>query len=58
MQELVTELNTRLEKIYLGGGKKAADKQKEKGKMLARERVDYLLGRTVLQIFSEPERVK
>ena len=42
MQELVNELNTRLEKIYEGGGKKAAAKQKEKGKMLARERVDYL----------------
>ncbi len=43
MQELVTELNTRLAKIYEGGGAKAAAKQKEKGKMLARERVDYLL---------------
>ena len=43
MQHLVTELNERLEKIYEGGGKKAAAKQKEKGKMLARERVDYLL---------------
>ncbi len=50
MQELVTELNTRLEKIYLGGGKKAADKQKEKGKMLARERVDYLLDKDKPQI--------
>ena len=43
MQHLITELNTRLEKIYEGGGKKAAAKQKEKGKMLARERVDYLI---------------
>lgn len=43
MQSLVTELNARLEKVYEGGGKKAASKQKEKGKMLARERVDYLL---------------
>ncbi len=43
MQHLVNELNTRLEKIYEGGGKKAAAKQKEKGKMLARERVDYLI---------------
>jgi 3-methylcrotonyl-CoA carboxylase beta subunit len=42
MQNLVTELNTRLDKIYQGGGAKAAAKQKEKGKMLARERVDYL----------------
>ena len=43
MQHLVNDLNTRLEKIYEGGGKKAAAKQKEKGKMLARERVDYLI---------------
>lgn len=42
MQQLIEELETRLEKIYEGGGKKAAAKQKEKGKMLARERVDYL----------------
>ncbi len=50
MQKLVTELNTRLEKIYLGGGKKAADKQKEKGKMLARERVEYLLDKDKPQL--------
>ena len=43
MQELVTELTNRLEKIAEGGGAKAAAKQKEKGKMLARERVNYLL---------------
>lgn len=42
-KQLVYELNTRLKKIYLGGGEKAAAKQKEKGKMLARERVAYLL---------------
>ncbi|MES2725480.1 MAG: carboxyl transferase domain-containing protein [Bacteroidota bacterium] len=42
MQNLIVQLNERLEKIYEGGGKKAAAKQKEKGKMLARERVDYL----------------
>lgn len=39
----VFDLKTRLKKIYLGGGEKAAAKQKEKGKMLARERVTYLL---------------
>lgn len=42
MQHLIEELESRLQKIYEGGGKKAAAKQKEKGKMLARERVDYL----------------
>ncbi|MEY4542848.1 MAG: hypothetical protein RL411_925 [Bacteroidota bacterium] len=35
-------VKSRLEKIYEGGGEKAAAKQKEKGKMLCRERVDYL----------------
>lgn len=39
----VSNLNARLKKIYLGGGAKAAQKQKEKGKLLARERVEYLL---------------
>jgi 3-methylcrotonyl-CoA carboxylase beta subunit len=43
MQEIINELQAKLEKIYESGGKKAAAKQKEKGKMLARERVDYLL---------------
>jgi len=42
-KQLVYELNTRLKKIYLGGGEKAAAKQKEKGKMLVRERVAYLI---------------
>ena len=36
-------LNTRAKELYLGGGEKAAAKQKEKGKMLARERVAYLI---------------
>ena len=35
-------VKARLEKIYKGGGEKAAAKQKEKGKMVCRERVDYL----------------
>src|ERR1700761_9507259 len=42
-KQLVFEVNTRLKKIYQGGGEKAAAKQKEKGKMLARERVAYLI---------------
>ncbi|SHM11398.1 acyl-CoA carboxylase subunit beta [Mucilaginibacter sp. OK098] len=41
-KQLVYELKTRLKKVHLGGGEKAAAKQKEKGKMLARERVAYL----------------
>ena len=41
--QLVSELKNRLKKVYAGGGEKAAAKQKEKGKMLARERVSYLI---------------
>ena len=42
-KRLVYEVTTKLKKIYLGGGEKAAAKQKEKGKLLARERVAYLI---------------
>src|ERR1700748_1613891 len=42
-KQLVYEVSTRLKKIHEGGGEKAAAKQKEKGKMLARERVSYLI---------------
>src|ERR1700741_1831535 len=42
-KQLVFELQTRLKKVHEGGGEKAAAKQKEKGKMLARERVSYLI---------------
>ncbi len=43
MRLLVDHLKFRSEKIYEGGGKKNADKQKEQGKLLARERIDYLI---------------
>jgi acetyl-CoA carboxylase carboxyltransferase component len=42
-KQLAYEVTTKLKKIHLGGGEKAAAKQKEKGKMLARERVGYLI---------------
>ncbi len=42
-KQLAFDVTTRLKKIYVGGGEKAAAKQKEKGKMLARERVAYLI---------------
>jgi 3-methylcrotonyl-CoA carboxylase beta subunit len=42
-KQLVYELKTKLKKIYLGGGEKNAAKQKEKGKLLARERIAYLI---------------
>ena len=40
---LLKEVESKLHKIYKGGGEKRAEKQKEQGKMLARERIDYLL---------------
>jgi 3-methylcrotonyl-CoA carboxylase beta subunit len=39
----LSEVQRRLAKISLGGGEKSAAKQKEKGKLLARERIEYLL---------------
>jgi len=42
-KQLISELNHRLEKIKLGGGQKKIDKQHEKGKLTARERIDYLI---------------
>ena len=40
---LILDLRKRFTKVKLGGGQKRMDKQREKGKMTARERVDYLL---------------
>jgi acetyl-CoA carboxylase carboxyltransferase component len=42
-KQMVSAMKTRLKKIKAGGGEKNAAKQKEKGKMLARERVAYLI---------------
>lgn len=43
MRLLITDVKDRFEKIKLGGGKKAIEKQKEKKKLTARERIDYLI---------------
>ena len=40
---LVSDLRKRLTKVKLGGGQKRIDKHHEKGKMTARERIDFLL---------------
>ncbi|MHB0754189.1 acyl-CoA carboxylase subunit beta [Polaribacter sp. M15] len=40
---LVSDLKRRFAKVKLGGGQKRIDKVHEKGKMTARERIDYLL---------------
>ncbi|KQR71246.1 acyl-CoA carboxylase subunit beta [Pedobacter sp. Leaf176] len=42
-KQLLYELKTKLKKIYQGGGEKNAAKQKAKGKLLARERIAYLI---------------
>ena len=39
----VSKMKRLLDKIYLGGGEKKIAKQHKKGKMTARERVDYLI---------------
>jgi len=43
MKLLVSQNKQRLDKIYQGGGKKAQEKQKERKKLTARERIAYLL---------------
>lgn len=43
MRLLISQMEQRLEKIYLGGGKSRIEKLKEQGKMSARERIDFLL---------------
>jgi 3-methylcrotonyl-CoA carboxylase beta subunit len=43
MRLALSQLNSRFEKIALGGGKKAIEKQHEKKKLTARERISYLI---------------
>lgn len=43
MRLLISQMEQRLQKIYLGGGNTRIEKLKEQGKMSARERVDFLL---------------
>ena len=40
---LRSDLRNRLAKVKLGGGEKRIEKQHAKGKMTARERIDFLL---------------
>ncbi len=42
-KQAVSELRKQLKKVYGGGGVEAAEKQHAKGKLLARERIAYLL---------------
>jgi acetyl-CoA carboxylase carboxyltransferase component len=43
MRLKISELERKLNKIYLGGGKKKIEKHHSKGKLTARERIDLLL---------------
>ncbi|MDB2363961.1 acyl-CoA carboxylase subunit beta [Flavobacteriales bacterium] len=43
MKLMVSDLQYKLQKIYLGGGEKKKAKHHAKGKMTARERIDFLL---------------
>ena len=43
MEGLLKERKEKLKKIYEGGGQKAIAKQREKGKLTARERINYLV---------------
>ena len=42
-KDLIKKLKTETEKVKLGGGKKSIERQKAKGKLTARERIDLLL---------------
>ncbi|WP_118196100.1 acyl-CoA carboxylase subunit beta [Albibacterium indicum] len=42
-KQQLSSLKNTLKKVFLGGGEKSAEKQRAKGKMLARERINYLL---------------
>ncbi len=50
MMQLMSALNKKLEKVYEGGGKARLAKEQEKGKMSARERINYLLDTNAPQI--------
>ena len=43
MKMSLSTMEKRLERIYEGGGKKSIQKQREKNKLTARERIDYLI---------------
>ncbi|MFT4772284.1 MAG: 3-methylcrotonyl-CoA carboxylase beta subunit, partial [Cryomorphaceae bacterium] len=47
---MVSKVRRELEKIYLGGGKSKIEKQHQKGKLTARERVDLLLDEDAARI--------
>ncbi|HEX7413307.1 MAG TPA: carboxyl transferase domain-containing protein [Bacteroidia bacterium] len=50
MRLLISQMEQRLNKIYLGGGKVRVDKLHEQGKLSARERIDFLLDKDTPRI--------
>ena len=50
MKMSLSTMEKRLEKIYEGGGKKSTQKQKERNKLTARERIDYLIDKNKIFI--------
>jgi acetyl-CoA carboxylase carboxyltransferase component len=50
MKQLVTQLNAKLKKVHLGGGEKRIAAHKAKGKLTARERIEYLLDKDKPQL--------
>ncbi len=47
---MVSDLNSALDKVYLGGGEKKIEKHHKKGKLTARERIDLLLDKNANRI--------
>ncbi len=45
-QQLIQQLNTRLSKVYQGGGAKKIEVHHQKGKLTARERIEYLIDKS------------
>lgn len=50
MRLLISQMEQRLQKVYLGGGKNRISKLHEQGKMTARERIDFLLDKDTERI--------
>lgn len=50
MKLLISNLEQKLEKIYMGGGKARIDKLHEQNKLTARERIDFLLDKDTERI--------
>lgn len=42
LKQSLSEMRRKLDKIFEGGGKKSIEKQREKNKLIPRERIDYL----------------